>query len=270
MTTQDRLSRAAYEVYAVRYGSLTTQRSAVFADYPVYRHADGEIGMDYFFWLLRDGDRIVLVDTGFAPDVGRRRGREVLYEPADALNRLGVDPASVTDVVLTHFHYDHIGNVRLFPEARIVTSAREFAFWTGPYGGKPVVAAPTGPSEVQHVAQAHRHGRVVLVPDEDAGLPGLQLLDLGGHTPGQLGVVVPTAGRTVVLASDAAHSYDEYERDMPFHVYSDIEGMYRGFETLRRLEKDPGVVVVPGHDPDVMRRFPAASEEVEELAVRLS
>lgn len=270
MSAQATVSTPAYDVYAVRYGSLTTERSALFADYRVYGQPDRAMQMDYYFWLLRDGDRIVLVDTGFALDVGRRRGREVLCDPTDALDRLGIDRASVTDVVLTHFHYDHIGNVRLFPDARIVTSARELAFWTGPCGGKPVVAAPIERSEVQHVVQAHRHGRVVLVPEEDAGLPGLQLLDLGGHTPGQLGVVVPTAGRTVILASDAAHSYDEYERDMPFHVYSDIEGMYRGFETLRALEQDPGVVVVPGHDADVMRRFPAASDETAGLAVRLS
>lgn len=269
MSTQS-TTGTAYEVYAVRYGSFTTTRSALFADHHVYGEPDAEMQMDYFFWVLRDGARTVLVDTGFAPEVGRRRGREVRCGPLDALGRLGIDPGSVTDVLLTHFHYDHIGNVSLFPDARLVTSARELAFWTGPYGRRPVVAAPTEAAEVERVVQAHRQGRVLLVPDQDPELPGIEVVDLGGHTPGQLGVVVRTGAGTVVLASDAAHSYDEYERDMPFHVYSDLEGMYRGFEALRALQQEPGTVVVPGHAPDVMRRFPAVSEELAGLAVKLS
>jgi glyoxylase-like metal-dependent hydrolase (beta-lactamase superfamily II) len=261
---------AEYEVYAVRYGSLSTRRSALFAEYAVYGEPDGPMVMDYFFWVLRDGDRTVLVDTGFDREVGRRRGRDVLSDPLDALDRLGIAASSVTHVVLTHLHYDHIGNVAMFPAARLVVSARELAFWTGPYGTRRVPAAPTERAEVDHIVQAHRAGRAVLAPDEDPGLPGLELLDLGGHTPGQLGVVVPTAQRRVVLASDAAHFYEEYERDMLFHVYSDVEGMYRGLDVLRMLDAQPGTVVVPGHDPDVMRRFPTASEKTEGLAVRLS
>ncbi len=73
-----------------------------------------------------------------------------------------------------------------------------------------------------------------------------------------------------MLASDAAHSYKEYECDMPFHVYSDIEGMFRGFAVLRRLAEEPSTVVVPGHDPDTMRRLPLVSPELAEVAVRIA
>lgn len=261
----------AYEVVAVRYGTLNATRRALFATYDVYSEPDGPMQLDYYFWLARSPGRTVVVDTGFSPDVGTRRGRELLCSPARALERLGVAPESVTDVVLTHYHYDHIGNVDLFPDARLIASEREHRFWTGPYGDRPVPAAPVEAEEVDRLRRPDRDGRLVLVrPGDDPAVPGMELLELGGHTPGQLAVAIPTAGSRVVLASDAAHSYEEYERDMPFHVYSDIEGMYRGFDALRQLAATPGTVVVPGHDPDVMRRFPAFSSDTADLAVVLS
>jgi glyoxylase-like metal-dependent hydrolase (beta-lactamase superfamily II) len=226
--------------------------------------------MDYYFWVLRNDERTILVDTGFRPEVGIQRGRTPTCAPEEALGRLGVDPAAVDVVVLTHFHYDHIGNVELFPGARLLASRRELEFWSGPLGRQPVPAAPVEPAEVEMVLAAQRAGRLTVVPDDPVGVPGIELVELSGHTPGQLAVRVATATGAVVLASDAAHSYEEFEQDMPFHVFSDLEGMYRSFQALRDWAATPGTVVVPGHDPDTMRRFPPAGPGLDGLAVRIA
>lgn len=270
---EDVRTASTYEVLAVRYGTLRSTRRELYASYDGYGEPDAPMQLDYFFWVVRNASRTVLVDTGFDPAVGRRRGREVTCAPRHGLERLGIDPDSVTHVVLTHFHYDHIGNVELFPQAQIVASAREYQFWTGPRvrARWPVAAGPVEPGEVEALERAERQGRLVLVRDAgDAGLPGLDTLLLSGHTPGQLGVSVRTAGRRVVLASDAAHSYEEYERAMPFHLFTDLEAMYAGLDGLRELAASPDTVVVPGHDPAVMDRFPALSDDTADLAVRLS
>jgi glyoxylase-like metal-dependent hydrolase (beta-lactamase superfamily II) len=261
---------SVYDVVAVRYGTLQTTRAALYAAYEAYGRPDGPMTMDYYFWVLRTDERTVLVDTGFRPEVGIRRGRTPTCAPEEALHRLGVDPAAVDVVVLTHFHYDHIGNVDLFPGARLVVSRRELDFWRGPLGRQPVPAAPVEAAEVDAVLAAQRAGRLTAVPDEPIDLPGIELVELTGHTPGQLAVRVATSTGSVVLASDAAHSYEEYEQDMPFHVFSDLEGMYRSFETLRTWAGTPGTVVVPGHDPDTMRRFPPAGPGLDGLAVRIA
>jgi glyoxylase-like metal-dependent hydrolase (beta-lactamase superfamily II) len=263
-------SASVYDVVAVRYGTLETTRAALYAAYEAYGRPDGPMTMDYYFWVLRNDERTVLVDTGFDPEVGIRRGRTPTCAPAEALRRLGVEPAAVDVVVLTHFHYDHIGNVGLFPGARLVVNRRELDFWAGPLGRQPVPAAPVEAAEVEVLLAAQRAGRLTAVPDEPVDLPGIELIELTGHTPGQLAVRVATAGGAVVLASDAAHSYEEFEQDMPFHVFSDLEGMYRSFETLRTWAGTPGSIVVPGHDPDTMRRFPPAGPGLDGLAVRIA
>ena len=106
-----------YEVAALRYGTRATRKSECYLDYESYGEPDEPIGMDYFFWLLRSDAATIVVDTGFDPDVGARRGRTCLYPPVDALRRVGVEPESVETVILTHLHYDHTGNVAAFPQA---------------------------------------------------------------------------------------------------------------------------------------------------------
>ncbi|MGZ4279213.1 MAG: MBL fold metallo-hydrolase, partial [Solirubrobacteraceae bacterium] len=96
---------SGWSVLAVRYGTLETTRSEAYYRYQAYGEPDGPQVLDYYFWIVRRGDETLLVDTGFDPDVGRRRGRTCLIEPADAMAALGVGPETVSRVVLTHLHY---------------------------------------------------------------------------------------------------------------------------------------------------------------------
>ena len=107
--------RSGYEVLAVRYGTLRTTRSELFYRAGSYGEPDAEIEMAYYFWLLRRGAETIVVDCGFDPAVGARRGRTCLWAPVDALRALGVEPAEVSTVIVTHLHYDHIGNLAALP-----------------------------------------------------------------------------------------------------------------------------------------------------------
>ncbi|BCB89425.1 N-acyl homoserine lactonase family protein [Phytohabitans suffuscus] len=251
----------ADEVLAVRYGTRATRKSEVYLHFDAYGEPDADIDMDYFFWVVRvDGDT-TLVDTGFNEASGGRRKRTMLCPPREALARLGVDPGTVTTVVLTHGHYDHIGNLGIFPAAEFVMARREYAFWTGPMGGKVLFAHSAETGDVAALRTAYEGGRVRFV-DGRATLPGgIELVEVGGHTPGQLIVLVGD----VVVASDALHYYEELDEDRPFTHVADLPAMYGAFERLRGLGGTHRLIA--GHDPDVMRRFPVVEDG---LAARIT
>ncbi len=254
---------AGREVLAIRYGHRVTTRAESFLNFHLYGEPDGDMDLDYFFWVIRDpgAGGVTLVDTGFAPEAGDRRRRLHYGTPARSLPALGIDPDDVGAVVVSHAHWDHIGNLREFPRANIVMAAAEYAFWTSPLARRWQFASQTEPGELTALAKAHADDRITLVSGQHTLAPGIELIEVGGHTPGQLIVSVATrAGSvtpagTVVLASDALHFYEEVEQDRPFAVLTDLPGMYRAYDTLAQLARQPGTRLVAGHDPAVRARF---------------
>jgi glyoxylase-like metal-dependent hydrolase (beta-lactamase superfamily II) len=95
---------------------------------------------------------------------------------------------------------------------------------------------------------------------------GVHAVMLGGHSPGQIALAV--FGRVpVILASDAMHFYEELERDRPFGVLADLGEMYEGYDTLRELSGAPGAHLVPGHDAELMTRYPRVDGPAGDFAV---
>ena len=261
---------SAYEILAVRYGTRETTKSECYYRYGSYGEPDTAIRMDYFFWILRSAGETILVDTGFAPDAGIRRGRECLCEPLRALRRLGVRAAQVSQIVLTHLHYDHTGNLEAFPDAELVVQQRELEFWTDPLAARFQLAAVVEPAEIETVVRARREGRLRILEGSEEIAPGIAAIDVGGHSPGQQVTVVDAEEGPVVLASDAIHFYEELERDRPFDVFVDLAEMYRGYDVLRDLSGQPGAKLVAGHDPAVMEMFPPVDGDDAALAVRIA
>jgi len=264
-TDRDRAGGRGDAVVAARYATLQTTMDAAFFGFEAYGVEDAPLRMDYYFWLVRRGGRTIVVDTGFDPAVGQARGRTVLVEPAAALTQLGVAPERVEQVVITHLHYDHIGNLGLFPAAEFIVDELELDFWTGPYGAKEQFARHNDAAGMEALVAARDRGAVTAVGPEHEVADGFRVQRLGGHTPGQQIVRLETGDGEVVLASDAIHFYLELERDWPFAIHHDLEEMYRAYDALRAL-RDEGAVVVPGHDPLVMERF----EAIGELGARLA
>jgi len=94
-------------------------------------HDDSPMPLDYFVWALVSNGRAVVVDTGFDETAAQRRERTLLNGPDNGLKAIGIDPARMEDVILTHMHYDHSGNHNLFPAARYHVQDDEIAFAAG-------------------------------------------------------------------------------------------------------------------------------------------
>jgi glyoxylase-like metal-dependent hydrolase (beta-lactamase superfamily II) len=110
-----------YEVLAIRYGTRESSAAEVFLNYHAYHEPDRPLRMDYFFWVARNAARTVVVDTGFSPAGGAARNRTMLLDTVPALRAGGVPgPDAVSHVILTHAHYDHIGELAQAPGTRVV------------------------------------------------------------------------------------------------------------------------------------------------------
>jgi glyoxylase-like metal-dependent hydrolase (beta-lactamase superfamily II) len=257
-----------YRVVAVRYGERETKLSEIYYGWSYYNEADAAVRMTYYFWILQpaDGNPIV-VDSGYSPALSAEKDRPFLCTPADALERLGIDGSDVEHVVVTHLHYDHIGNLDLFPNAEFVVAQSELDFWSSPVAQRPHFAHHADFDGTAFLTRAASEGRVRAVIDELEVAPGIRCVRVGGHSPGQLIVSIDAVGGEVLLASDAAHYYDELERDRPFAVVYDLADFYRAFDTIRGLTAE-GQTFVPAHDPLVMERYPRV--DGAEFAVQIA
>ncbi len=254
-----------YEIYAIRYGrhERKAHENFLFGD----PHDDGDMPLDYFVWAIVGNGRTFVLDTGFGPELAARRGRILLRPVAEGLQAIDIEPATVSDVILSHLHYDHAGNIPLFPNARFHIQDAEMAFVSGRAMCHAAVRQPFEAEHVSHVVHRIFAERVQFHDGTSELAPGITLHKVGGHTKGLQVTRVKTRRGWVVLASDAAHLYANLERNQPFPIVVDIDAYLEAFVTIRRLASSPAHII-PGHDPLVLARYPLAKNGLADV-VRL-
>jgi glyoxylase-like metal-dependent hydrolase (beta-lactamase superfamily II) len=259
-----------YQVVIVKYGTRETVRSDVYLNYSLYHEGDGPIGMDYFFWIIRNAQRTVVVDTGFSRHGGEVRGRTSLAIVPELFEKLGVDPGQSPDVILTHAHYDHAGNLNLFPSSRVFMAQQEYEFWSSRHAHRAMFHHSVEDQELDYLHEVAAQGRLTLFRDRIEVAPGIEVMVVGGHTPGQCVVKVQTDDGVVLLASDAIHYYEEYEADKLFMSVADLVEMYEAFDQVREMEVAGAIHhLVSGHDPDTLGRFTPVSGELSGLVATI-
>ena len=257
-----------WEVYAARYGmqARTVGMNLIGTTDP----HDMPMPLDFFVWLLRAGEREIVVDTGFRVVGEPARGRRLLRPVGEALSLLGCEPAKVRDVIITHLHYDHAGNLDLFPAANFHLQEREMAFATGRHMCVACIRHAFEVEDVVAMVRALYAERVVFHDGDGIVAPGVSVHHVGGHTDGLQMVRVMTARGPVVLASDASHFYANMDRGQSFPIVFNLGEMAAGWQRARALVEGDETRVVPGHDPLVRERYPAVpGSDGETVALHL-
>jgi len=249
-----------HRVFAIQYAHRDTNSSECF--HGDYRREP--MTMDYFVWALSDGARTVVVDLGFTEPVAARRGRQFLRSPADGLRQIGVDPDRVEHVIITHFHYDHTGNHAAFPSATFIVQESEMAFCTGPLASAGAFRHSLEADDLHALLDLNFAGRLAFVNGDAEVVPGVRVHHVGGHTAGMQIVSVATERGTAVLTSDASHYYQNFEARRPFNTLHDLPGAYAAFRRIRELASASDLIL-PGHDPLVLKRLKPVAPGIVEL-----
>jgi glyoxylase-like metal-dependent hydrolase (beta-lactamase superfamily II) len=254
-----------FELFAIRYAARDAQRSDHFIGGDPH---DGPMPMDYFLWAAVSAEKTYVIDCGFTAEVAAKRKRTLLRDPVDALKLIGVDADRVTDVILTHLHYDHVGNFHRFPKARFHVQEEEIHYATGHYMAHPTLSNAFEVDDVCGIVRLNYAQRVTFHAGSKELAPGISLHAVGGHSAGMQFVRVHTKRGWVVVASDVTHFYENLESGRPFVIAFHVGKMLDGFAALLSAAPTPAHIV-PGHDPLVMKRYPAPRPDLEGIAVRL-
>ncbi len=252
----------AYEVFAVRYATLPAfpVRSLI-ADADSSRRKD--IAM--IVWLIKNKDRNILVDAGFHREKYVRSWKpQNFVAPSEVVRKLGVAPEQITDIIITHMHWDHAGGIDLFPKARVWVQREEYDYYTTGEGNKGNNGVDRDDDTL--FIKLNEQKRLMLV-DGDAKeiFPRITVYTGGRYTFASQYVGVETKpGTRIILASDNMYLYENLDRHVPISQTFDAVSNLKAQDRMRQLASELRFII-PGHDPDIFRRFPKPGNGVAKI-----
>jgi glyoxylase-like metal-dependent hydrolase (beta-lactamase superfamily II) len=218
------------------------------------------IEIAYRVWVLRNGSRTILVDTGPATQEGLERGLTQVTGVAAALARTGVDAAHIDTVLLTHLHWDHAANAEHFPDATFFAQRAELDFFNSAARRHP--AFNRFYSANTDLATMIDAGRIRPLDGDVEFCPGIRVIRVGGHTPGSQMFCVDTQAGLAVIAGDAIPLCRNYRESIPSGIVCDVGEAIAALERVAQLAP---VRIYPGHDTQASFAPPATFSTTNEF-----
>ena len=257
-------SKPTYEVYAISY--------AIIPDFSVASLVAGadrtrKIDIQMMVWLLKGSNGAnILVDSGFYRDKFFKQWKvKDFIKPSEAIAKAGLKPEDITDVIITHMHWDHADGMDLFPKARIWIQQDEYTYYTGEAWQSGGSHGGIDAEDVMVLVKLNVDGRVRLVKcDDQEAIDGIKFYTGGRHTYASQYVTVSAKAGTVVIASDNCYLYENLDKHAPIAQTLDPASNLRALDRMKQLASSPRLIV-PGHDPAVFTRFPAPGNGVARI-----
>jgi glyoxylase-like metal-dependent hydrolase (beta-lactamase superfamily II) len=256
--------KTVYEVYALSYG--------IYPNFSVSNLIAGadksrKIDLQMMVWLLKGSNgKNILVDSGcYHENVVKGKGIQNLIKASDAITKIGLKATDITDVIITHMHWDHADGIDLFPNAKIWIQQDEYSYYTGAAwqaGGK---HGGIEPDDVLTLVKLNTAGKVGLVDGDNVEiLNGVKVYTGGRHTYASQYVSVRAASGVVVIASDNMYLYENLEKHLPIAQTFDADSNLKAQDRMKQIASRPDLVV-PGHDPTVFVKFPKPGNGVAKI-----
>jgi glyoxylase-like metal-dependent hydrolase (beta-lactamase superfamily II) len=260
------MSDDIHEIYAIKYGRHERKKAENYIGGDPH---DTPEPIDYFVWAITGPHGNFVVDTGFDAAMAKKRGRVISKPIAEGLKAIDVAPDKVANVIISHLHYDHCGNYDTFPNAKFHVQDTEMAYATGRCMCHAHLRLPFEEEDVVAMVRKVFAGRVAFHDGVDEIAPGITVHKIGGHSKGLQCVCVKTKRGPVVLASDTTHLYAHIEGGRVFPITYNVGEVLDGYATMKKLAGGSLTHLVPGHDPLVLERYPAARPGLEGWVARL-
>lgn len=254
-----------FELFAIRYATREARSHDNFIGHDPH---DVPMPLDYYVWVAKGPDETILIDLGFTAEVAAERKRQHLRCPINSLRLIGVDAADIKTAIVTHLHYDHVGNFHKLPNAEFHLQEPEIHFAVGRHMRYRFLRMVFNLDDIVGIVRLNYAERVRFHNGPAEITPGITVHPVGGHSVGLQFARVHTRRGWVVVASDTTHFYANMERGQPFPAIISTPDMMEAWDKLRAAAPTPDHII-PGHDPMVMQLYPAPSQDLEGIVARL-
>ena len=257
-----------YKVYAIKFARSSYPFSA--ADWALGAPTTDSIKFAFSIWLIKGSNgRNILMDTGFLNDIEDAKEFKVAdyVRPDSALAKLGLKPTDITDIILSHPHWDHIDGVSLFPNAQIWMQKEDFNYFVSTAWQKNNDRGGYAKRDVRIMIDLNLAGKVTLVDGDDKEIiPGIRVYTGSRHTFNSQFAVIQIGSNKVLLASDNIWIYYSLNHLVPPSAGGtlDPEGYVRAMKRMKTLVADPKFII-PGHDDKVYSMFPKVADGIVEI-----
>jgi len=248
-------TRNVYEIYVIEYAKMKSPSSA--SDIAIGGNPSDSVTGSFFVWFLNgDNGRKVLVDVGFVQDSTKPLAYLRDYQRPDfALQRINVNPNDITDIIITHPHFDHIGGLQLFQKATIWMQKNDFAYFVGDAWQKGASHVGLDKRDVLETIQANLDGRVQLVNGDSIEIiPGIRVFIGSKHTYESQHVLVNSRTDKVLIASDDCWYYYNLDHLLSVTLTFDANAYVSQLRRMKTLVSDTQLII-PGHDRLVLSKF---------------
>ncbi len=247
-----------YTIQAIRYASAEDEVAGLVMGAP-----QGEkINIAMVVWLIRGGGHNILFDSGYHRDTFLKYFPSTGYmRPDEAVKLAGVQPEEITDIVISHSHWDHLGGIDLFPKANVWIQKEEYRYYTGDAWQRGGNHGGIDPEDVQQLVRINTEGRLRLVDGDNVEIfPGIRAYTGARHTYASQYLRVD-GNPPFVLASDNCYLYRNLAEHKASATFSEadhagnIAAQSRMIELAGSAER-----VVPGHDALQFKKFPTTPD----------
>lgn len=256
-----------YKVYVIRFAGSAYPFTA--ADWSKGAPKTDSVKFNFMMWLIKGNGRNILVDAGFVNDIENAIEFKLTnyVRPDSAIAKLGLKPADISDIILSHPHWDHIDGVGLFPKAKIWIQKDDFNYFVSTAWQKGQNNDGFAKRDVGTMVNLNLDGRVTLVDGDDKEIiPGIKVFTGSRHTFNSQYVLVNTGVNKVVLASDNIWIYYSLDHMVPASDGGTLDptGYVKAMQRMKTMVKDVKYII-PGHDAKVFTKFPAVADGVAEI-----